>query len=132
MLPNVAPAGLSGVTIGARVLVFLLGTLLLGWTIGQLRRRVLLIPLGALFVSISAFLILFAFFPSVFDGISHAVGVWYPPIFYLILTVIALMLVVLRLASRLSIVDQRCRRLAQELAIRETTNRGPVQPHGAD
>jgi hypothetical protein len=132
MLPNVAPAGLSGVTAGARLLVLLLGTLLLGWTVGQLRRRVLLIPLGALFVSISVLLVLFSFSPGIFDAVSHAVGVWYPPIFYLILTVVALMLVVLRLASRLSLVDQRCRRLAQEFAIQQTENRRPMQPDGTN
>jgi len=106
-----------GVTVSARIVVAVLGALLLAWTIAQLRRRILLVPLATLFTGVSFLLAAFALVPSLFNRIAWLAGVQYPPVFYLMGAVVVLMLVTLRLAIRLSTVDMRCRRLAQELAI---------------
>jgi hypothetical protein len=109
---------ITGATIGARVLVLVLGLVLLAWTIANLRRRALLISMGSLFLAIGLLLILFGIVPNVFNQIAYGLGVQYPPLLYLIGAVVLLMLINVHLASRLSEVDLRCRRLAQELALR--------------
>ena len=106
-----------GATIGARVFVLVLGAILVAWTLANLRRRLLLISMGSLFLAIGFLLILFGIVPNVFNQIAYGLGVQYPPLLYLIGAVVLLMLINVHLASRLSVVDLRCRRLAQELAL---------------
>lgn len=118
-LSSQVPDPLIGVRLGGRLLVFTLGLLLCGWTLIQLRRRTLLISLSSLFITIGALLILFAFFPFAFNQFAYWLGVQYPPLLYLVGAVVILMLVNVHLASRLSMVDMRCRLLAQELALQK-------------
>jgi hypothetical protein len=113
----------TGASPGARMFVFVLGLVLIGWTFGNLRKRALLISMGSLFLAIGVLLIGFGIVPGVFNQISYTLGVQYPPLLYLIGAVVLLMLINVHLATRLSLVDIRCRRLAQELALREAQER---------
>jgi hypothetical protein len=115
----------TGATIQARLFVLLLGVVLSAWTMAKLRDRRLLVALGSVFLAISAGLMLFAAFPASFDALSYRLGVKYPPLLYVILAVVALLAVNIVLAARLSVLDVRCRRLAQELALRDVESRRP-------
>lgn len=108
-----------GPTITARMLILLLGVLVCAWTLHRLRRRGLLIPLGTLFLTTGAGLVAFSAFPNVFDRLAHLLGIDYPPVLYLVGLVTLLVLLIVQLAARVSVLDVRCRRLAQELAIRD-------------
>jgi len=113
-----------GPTIAARTLILVSGLLVCGWTLYKLRRRGLLVPLGSLFLSTGAILISFSVFPGVFDRLAHALGIDYPPVLYLVGLAILLMLLTIQLAARVSVLDIRCRRLTQELAIRDAREAG--------
>jgi hypothetical protein len=101
----------------ARVLVLLIGVGLCGWVIGKIRNRTVLIPTCSLLLAIGAGILAFAAWPSFFDRLSNLVGIAYPPVFYFLFAFIGLFLVVLHLATRLSITDERCRKLSQEIAL---------------
>jgi len=107
-----------GPTVTARALVLVAGLLVGGWTLHKLRSRGLLVPLGSLFLSAAAILICFSAFPGIFDQLAHALGVDYPPVLYLAGLAVLLMLLTIQLAARVSTLDIRCRRLTQELALR--------------
>jgi hypothetical protein len=89
------------------------------WALAKLRRRSLLAPTCSLFLAIGGVFILFASFPNTFDRLSYLVGVRYPPVLYLMGCVLALILMIIHLAARMSLLDERCRRIAQEIALRE-------------
>jgi len=108
-----------GATVAARIVIFTSGLLVLGWTLHKLRRRVLLVPIGSLFLLTSTILISFAASPHIFDTLAYALGIDYPPALYLVGVSILLMLLIIQLAARISVLDVRCRRLMQELAIRD-------------
>jgi hypothetical protein len=107
----------TGATGPARVIILLFGLFLCAWTVARLGRRSLLVPLGGLFMTIGCGLIGFAVAPGVFDQFAYLLGVKYPPLMYLIFALIALLALNVHLAARVSLLDIRCRRLAQELAI---------------
>jgi hypothetical protein len=113
--PDAMAAG--GASIAARVFALCCGATLCVWTVQKLRKRTLLISICSLFVAIGSGLMAFAVFPGVFNRVSYALGVKYPPLLYLILAILSLLVVILHLAVRLSLVDERCRRLAQEIAL---------------
>jgi hypothetical protein len=106
-----------GATIPARILAFLLGLGLFAWTCFRIRRRVLLLSIGSLLISIGFGLIAFAVVPGVFDALAYGMGVKYPPVFYLLLFVVGMSAVLLHMAARISALDIRCRKLTQELAL---------------
>ena len=108
-----------GPPIAARIVILVLGLLVCGWTLHKLRRRGLLVPLGSLFLSTGAILIAFSAFPGVFDRLAHAMGIDYPPALYLAGMAILLMLLTVQTAARVSVLDVRCRRLTQELALQD-------------
>jgi len=101
----------------ARVLIFFCGAGLSAWSLLKLRRRSLLVPTCTLFLAIGATFMLFAFVPGFFDRLAYWSGISYPPVLYLIGCVVILIAMIIHLASRLSLVDERCRRLAIELAL---------------
>jgi hypothetical protein len=101
----------------ARVLIFFCGLVLCTWSLLKLRRRSLLVPTCTLFLTVGSAFILFALFPSLFDRLSYAVGIRYPPGLYLIGCVFVMILMVIHLAFRLSLLDERCRRMAIEIAL---------------
>jgi hypothetical protein len=75
------------------------------------------VPLGGIFMTIGFGLIGFAVTPGVFDQFAYLLGVKYPPLVYLIFALILLLALNVHLAARVSLLDLRCRKLAQELAI---------------
>jgi hypothetical protein len=101
----------------ARVLIFLCGLGLCAWSLLKLRRRSLLVPTCSLFLAVGAAFTLFAVAPGLFDGLAYWSGISYPPVLYLIGVVVILIGMIIHLAFRLSLVDERCRRLAIELAL---------------
>lgn len=112
----------TGATGHARIVIFAFGVLLLAWTVSRLGRRSLLVPLGGVFMTIGAGLIGFAIIPGVFDQAAYLLGVKYPPLIYLIIALIALLALNVHLAARVSLLDVRCRRLAQEIAMQSAGN----------
>lgn len=123
MFPFVHAAGepLGHVSTEARVLTLLCGVGLCLWALLKLRRRSLLAPTCSLFLTVGGVFILFAAFPNSFDRLSYLVGVKYPPVLYLMACVLALILMIIHLAARISLLDERCRRMAQEMALREAS-----------
>lgn len=123
----------------ARALILLCGLSLCVWSLLKLRRRSLLVPTCSLFLAVGAVFMLFAAFPSVFDRLAQLSGITYPPVLYLIGCVVVLIIMIIHLAFRLSLVDERCRRLAVELALltaptvsgNEAAARGQVHSHAA-
>lgn len=101
----------------ARILTFLCGIGLCIWSLAKLRRRSLLVQTCALFLAVGGVFMLFAIVPSTFDRLSYMVGVRYPPILYLVGCIFALILMIIHLAVRISLIDERCRRMAQEMAL---------------
>jgi Uncharacterized conserved protein (DUF2304) len=79
----------------------------------------LLLSIGSIFTAVGLGLVGFAAVPTLFDRVAYAVGVKYPPLLYLILLLLCLSGLLLHLASRISLLDTRCRRLTQELALRD-------------
>jgi hypothetical protein len=112
-----------GATLSARAITVVAGTVLAAWTLLKLRSRLLLASLGSIFLSISAGLIVFGFTPGMFNRLARALGVYYPPLLYMILAVVILMMLNVHLAARVSALDVRCRRIVQELAI-QAADRG--------
>ena len=110
-----------GASLSARVFALCCGTALCFWTLYKLRKRSLLISICSLFVAIGGGLMAFAVVPGMFNRLSYVLGIKYPPLLYLILAILSLVIVILHLATRVSRVDERCRRLAQEIALRNLT-----------
>jgi peptidoglycan/LPS O-acetylase OafA/YrhL len=113
----------TGATPHARIFIFLTGVLLLVWTLSKLRNRSLLVSLGSIFVSMAAGLIAFAIVPDLFNEFSYFAGVHYPPLLYLIGAVVVLTMLSVHLAARLSMLDVRCRRMAQQMALDDALRR---------
>ena len=103
----------------ARILTCFCGLALFGWSLLKLRRRSALIPTCSLFLTVGLLFLAFTAFPNAFDQLSYFLGVKYPPILYLIGCLFVLILLIVHLATRLSAVDERCRRLAQEIALQQ-------------
>ena len=108
---------LGSVSIQARIFAFVGGLALCVWTLTKLRNRVLLISICSLFISVGLGLVCFSAVPNFFDQLSYSVGVQYPPVAYLTVTLLLVMVIIVVMALRLSLVDERCRRLAQEIAL---------------
>lgn len=105
-----------GVSHEARLFVLVIGIALCGWTFSRLGKRSLLLSMGSILIAVGVGLICFASFPSLFDRGAYALGIKYPPLLYLIILLLCLSGMLLHLASRISLLDTRCRRLTQELA----------------
>jgi hypothetical protein len=107
----------GSVSTDARIFLFTCGIVLALWVILALRKRKLLVSLSLLFFTFSLGFLLFAIFPSLFNQTAYLVGIKYPPLLYLIAAIISFLILAVHFASRLSLVDERCRRLAQEIAL---------------
>jgi hypothetical protein len=107
----------TGVSLGGRIFAGICGVALFSWTLRKLSKRELLIPISSLNLAVGLGLAAFALVPSVFDQLSLAVGIKYPPLLYMMLAMLTVLVLVLFLSAQLSIVDGRCRRLAEEAAM---------------
>ncbi len=114
---------LTGATPHARMLVAALGVALCIWVMTKIRNRRLMIPIGTLLLAGGVALMAFSAFPQPFDRLASFFGVYYPPVFYLVLSNVALTLLLLHFGLRLSVVDERCRKLAQNLTLLEASLR---------
>lgn len=114
----------------ARALVSLIGLALCIWGILKARNRTVLIPTLTLLLAFGAGVMSFAVYPTAFDSLSYLLGISYPPIFYFLIALTALLVVILHLSLRLSVTDQRCRKLSQEIALLRAEQAGArsVQP----
>jgi hypothetical protein len=101
----------------ARAFTFACGITLCSWTLTKLRNRALLISICSIFIAVGLGLVSFSLDPMFFDQLSYSIGVKYPPLAYLIIAILLLMVIIVLLALKLSLIDERCRRLAQELAL---------------
>ena len=101
----------------ARLLTGCCGLALSGWSLLKLGRRSALVPTCSLFLTVGLLFMAFAAFPDAFDKASYALGVKYPPVLYLMGCVFILILLIVHLATRLASVDERCRKLTQEVAL---------------
>lgn len=119
----------GGISSEARIFMFLSGVIFLLWTISQLRSRRLLVPVSTSFIGISLAFMVFALIPNLFDKVAYDLGIKYPPLLYEIIAYFLLVVLIANMASRLSSVDERCRRLAQEIALmKNAADDGEGQP----
>ncbi len=120
----------TGVSFGARIFAAACGVALSSWTLHKLSKRELLIPISSLNLAVGLGLAAFALIPSAFDRLSLAIGIKYPPLLYLMLAILTVLVLVLFLSSQISLLDGRCRRLAQEIAMLrdEVASDRPGQP----
>jgi hypothetical protein len=116
---------IGSISTQARLFLLICGILLCVWALRSARERTLLVSMSSLFTGIGLGMLFFAIFPRFFDRISYVVGIKYPPLLYLILGLLIFMVITAHLASRLSLVDQRCRRLAQEIALLTSAREKP-------
>jgi len=139
-MPRFTPAFLlesarpTGITTGARVFILGCGILLLLWTLIRLRDRVLLVSVSSIYMAMGLGLACFALYPQGFDNLAYMVGLKYPPVLYLIVAILVLLLLSVHFGTRLSVVDERCRRLAQEVALLRQERPDPAdaaEPGGA-
>jgi hypothetical protein len=107
----------TGISPQARVFMALCGLLFLLWTVSRLRKRHLLVPVSAAFIGICLAFIVFAIIPNTFDQLAFALGIKYPPLLYEMAAYFLLIVLIADMAGRLSVLDERCRRLAQEIAL---------------
>ena len=113
----------------ARAFTFACGITLCSWTLTKLRNRALLISICSIFIAVGLGLVSFSLAPTFFDQVSYSIGVKYPPLAYVIIAILLLMVIIVLLALKLSLIDERCRRLAQEIALirYDTTGSGQEQ-----
>jgi hypothetical protein len=119
ILEAIPPLAGSGATLSARVVTGVTGLVLAGWTLFRLRNRSLLASLGSIFLSVSAGLILFAFVQRPFNSLAQTLGIYYPPLLYLIVAVTVLMMMSIHMAARISALDVKYRRIIQEIALQK-------------
>lgn len=117
----------QGASIKARVFALSCGLFLFAWSLLKIRKRTLLISTCSMFIAVGVGLMLFAVFPSFYDAVSYAVGIQYPPLMYMVLAILVLMMIIIHLASRVSLLDERCRKLAQELALLQVSQTNPEE-----
>lgn len=109
---------LASVSWQARAFTLVCGLALCLWTLTRLKNRALLLSICLLFIAIGLGLISFSAVPALFDYTAESIGIQYPPLAYVMITIVLLMIVIVALATKVSTLDERCRRLAQELALR--------------
>src|SRR5690349_7639580 len=114
---TVGPILETGVSFGARVFAAICGAALSFWTLRKLGKRELLIPISSLNLAVGLGMAAFALVPWAFDALAQAVGIKYPPLLYVMLAILTVLALVLFLSTQLSVLDGRCRRLAQEVAM---------------
>lgn len=115
----------------ARVVVAVIALGCIVFIVRMVRRRQIKVKFLLLWLMVSVTSVGLAIFPSTFDKVSIWVGIAYPPNLLFLLGIIFLLLVVIQYSWELSRLEERTRRLAEELALmRAEANRPP--PRGGD
>lgn len=107
----------TGLTNEARVLVALLGVGALAFILVLLRRRQLRPKYAIVWTGVGVVLGVLGLFPGLLTRLSDAVGIYYPPALFLLVTVGFLLAVVIQFSWELSRLQERSRILAEELAL---------------
>ena len=120
----------TGLTNEARVLVALLGVGALGFILVLLRRRQLRPKYALVWTGVGVALGVLGLFPGLLTGLADAVGIYYPPALFLLVTVGFLLAVVIQFSWELSRLQDRSRVLAEELALlrAELEGKAPLAP----
>ena len=111
---TVEPGGVSGT---AHVFLAIVVVAALAFTISGVRRDKLRSRYSLLWLAIVLALVPLALFPGLLDRISVELGISYPPVIILSLSVAFLFLVTVHLSWEVSRADDRLRVLAEEVAL---------------
>jgi hypothetical protein len=96
------------------------------------RRRQLAGKYAVLWTGVAAALGVLAIWPGLLTSLSEAVGVYYPPALFLLITTGFLFLIVLQFSWELSRNDERTRTLAEEIALLRAELDLPPRPVDLD
>lgn len=117
----------------AHLLVVVTTLFTVGFIVWLVRRHRLKSKFSLLWLSIGVVLVVLAAFPGLLDGVSHALGIDYPPATFLFAGVAFLFLVSVHYSWELSRLEERSRVLAEESALLrerierlEAADRGPA------
>lgn len=103
-----------------RIFIAIGGILLGCWVFANLRKRLLNVTLGIIFLSISITFLACAWIPYTFDALAYILHIEYPPILYLVIVIFFLFFLVIQLAIHISQLNTRCRILCRELSYLKT------------
>lgn len=119
-----APGGIS-----TPAHVFIGVVTLITWLviIRLLRHRQLRSKYALLWTVMAVALGVFALFPGLLDRISVWIGIDYPPALFLLMATGLLFLVIVEYSVELSKLDERTRRLAEEIALLRAEQDKPVE-----
>lgn len=99
------------------VLGVLAALLTVGFILELLRRGILREKFAALWLFVSAVVLVFAVFPQLLVGISRLMGVQVPSNLLFLMAAVLLLLVSVQLSYEISRAEGRTRRLAEEVAL---------------
>lgn len=112
----------------ANIFFLILAIILVVMVLAQVRNQKMKEKYAALWLIISAFIIVLALFPRLLDLLARVVGIETPVNLLFLLSIIMLIGVVLHLTQELSKMSDETRILAEEVAIMRALQR---QPEGA-
>jgi len=101
----------------AHLFVALTTILSLFFVVRLVRRHHLKSKYSLLWLSIGVVMIALVAFPGLLDNASYKIGISYPPATFLVLSVAVLFMVVVQFSWELSRLEDRTRRLAEEVAL---------------
>lgn len=101
----------------AHVVIIIGAVLTIAFIVRLLRRHQLRSKYSLLWILIAAVIGVLGAYPDLLDRTSHALGIYYPPAFLLLIAVGFLFLVVVQFSWEFSRSDDRLRRLAEEHAL---------------
>jgi hypothetical protein len=105
----------------AHLLVVVIAALPALFVLRLVRQRALRAKYSLLWLAVGAVLMLTAIFPGLVDHASEALGISYPPVIYLMIAIVFLLMVVMHFSWELSRLEERTRTLAEEIALLRAT-----------
>lgn len=108
---------LGSLSTGAHVLIALVTAAAILFVVYLLRRGRLRSKYALLWLSVAIPLGVLAAFPGLLTWVSEKLGVFYPPALFLLLAVAFLFVVVVQFSWELSRLEDRTRKLAEEVAL---------------
>lgn len=101
----------------AQALVVLIAVSCIGFIVRMVRRRQIKVKYLLLWLIVALAASVLAAFPRGFDLVAQWAGVAYPPTFLFLMAIAFLLFVVIQFSWELSRLEDRTRRLAEELAL---------------
>jgi hypothetical protein len=105
----------------AHLLVVLIATVPALFVLRLVRKRALRAKYSLLWLAVGAVLLVTALFPGIIDHAADAMGIAYPPVIYLMIAIVFLLVVVMHFSWELSRLEERTRTLAEEIALLRAT-----------